>query len=119
MGNIRRIAKKIIDRLASRLPNEILVYRGGPILSGRLPWFTEDPVEAAKYGPVLAYYLRTDNPASVDGGFTPSLLRESGYDAARFDNPMSREGDYDNQAPQWVPLDMAQIRLVPEDDQPD
>ena len=91
-------------------PDEILVYRGGEIGENKFPWFTEDPNEAAKYGDVKPYYLKVKNPTSGSGGFLPSNVIAAGHDAVRFENPMSKEGNYDGQKPQWVPMDKSQIR---------
>ncbi len=88
----------------------VLVYHGGDADSKAMPWFTEDPAEAAKYGPVKAYYIKATNPAQVSGGFDAATLRAQGHDSARFESPMSKEGNYDGQKPQWVPLDKSQIR---------
>ena len=105
---------RIISNILQKTASEILVYRGGNMPETGLPWFTEDRDEAAKYGLVRAYYITVENPASVEHGFLPSVLQDAGYDAAKFDNPMSREGNYGNQAPQWVPLSRDQIRIAPE-----
>jgi len=90
--------------------DKILVYRGGEFPKDRLPWFTEDPVEASKYGTVKPYYIETSNPIDIKGGFSASNLREKGYDAVRIINPMSKEGLYDKQQPQWIPLYLSLIQ---------
>lgn len=91
---------------------EIDVYRGGPPKESGHSWYTEDAVEAAKYGPVEHYKLTVENPTNRSGGFYPDELKGQGFDAVRIESPMSKEGNYGGMKPQWIPLDKSKLKKV-------
>ena len=103
-------AQRMVDEAAKRAGHNVKAFHGGDAQNKRLPWFTEDLSEAEKYGEAKPYYLRVEHPVDVIGGFLPQKLMDEGYDSAKIENPMSKEGNYGGQKPQWIPLDKAQIK---------